>query len=279
VRCDQISREQGDLLRAALHAALSELGDDELKVLAGIEWLKENCAAYSEYLAAPAEAAAPPAPRPIKGFMREWCSFVSLYKDSYASGPNRFEVMTSLATERGLHITGLGIAGKPGGLVVEGEEGDVVAFMELMRTEFFETLNPRGRKLTTRLQERWPFDDDTERYEVAQMMRRLKEDKHRAADRAAGLIKKAAEVERLATWEAEERALVDAWSARHKRTMGPEEVEALLHAGPPQLFPDFHVYGADEGDGFVGDIKGAAKVFEGLNRMDGFDAMFTYRFS
>lgn len=34
--------------------------------------------------------------------------------------------------------------------MAEGEEADVVAFMELMRTEFFETLNPRGRKLTTR---------------------------------------------------------------------------------------------------------------------------------
>ena len=84
------------------------------------------------------------------GLMREWCSFVSLYKDSYISGPNRFEVMTSLARERGLDITGMGIAGKPGGLVVEGQEEDVVAFMELMRTEFFETLNPRGRKLTVR---------------------------------------------------------------------------------------------------------------------------------
>lgn len=76
----------------------------------------------------------------------------SRYKDSYCSGPNRFEVMTALARERELNITGLGIAGKPGGLVVEGQEHDVVRFMELMRTEFFETLNPRGRKLTTRLQ-------------------------------------------------------------------------------------------------------------------------------
>ena len=56
-------------------------------------------------------------------------------QDSYASGPNRFEVMTALARERGLDITGMGIAGKPGGLVVEGQEEDVVQFMELMRTE------------------------------------------------------------------------------------------------------------------------------------------------
>jgi hypothetical protein len=47
------------------------------------------------------------------GLMREWCSFAALYKDSYCSGPNRFEVMTALATERGLGITGLAIAGKP----------------------------------------------------------------------------------------------------------------------------------------------------------------------
>lgn len=43
--------------------------------------------------------------------------------------------MTALARERGLDITGMGIAGKPGGLVVEGQEEDVVQFMELMRTE------------------------------------------------------------------------------------------------------------------------------------------------
>ena len=94
-----------------------------------------------------------------------WCSFAALYKDSYISGPNRFEVMTSLAKDRGLSITGLGIAGKPGGLVVEGEEGNVVRFMELMRTEFFETLNPRGRKLTTRLREQWPLGEENDRGE------------------------------------------------------------------------------------------------------------------
>lgn len=93
-----------------------------------------------------------------KGFMREWCSFVSLYKDSYISGPNRFEVLQSLAEGRGLNITGLAISGKPGGIVIEGGAGSVEAFMHLIRTEFFETLNPRGRKITTRLQEKWPED-------------------------------------------------------------------------------------------------------------------------
>ena len=33
-------------------------------------------------------------------FTREWCSFVSLYRESYAAGPNRYEVLMSLATER-----------------------------------------------------------------------------------------------------------------------------------------------------------------------------------
>ena len=58
-----------------------------------------------------------------RGFMREWSSFVSLYKDSYISGPNRFEVLSALANDRGLAITGLAISGKPGGIVVEGPEG------------------------------------------------------------------------------------------------------------------------------------------------------------
>ena len=57
--------------------------------------------------------------------------------------------------------------------------------MVLMRTEFFETLNPRGRKLTTRLQERWPLDRERERYEAAAATRRLAGGAHRAAERAA----------------------------------------------------------------------------------------------
>ena len=59
---------------------------------------------------------------------------------------------------------GAALGGGHGG-GAEGEERDVAAFMELMRTEFFETLNPRGRKLTSRLQERWPLDRERERYE------------------------------------------------------------------------------------------------------------------
>merc|ERR1719352_153693 len=93
--------------------------------------------------------------------------------------------MTKLARQRGLNITGMGIAGKPGGMVVEGEEGDVTEFMELMRTEFFETLNPRGRKLTTRLREQWPLDAENDRFEAAEVAHKLGTDAYRQADRAA----------------------------------------------------------------------------------------------
>ena len=109
--------------------------------------------AGSGYFAAPAEKAvsaeaAALAARGVKNrarFTREWSSFVSLYKESYASGPNRYEVLMDIATGRGLAVTGMAIAGKPGGLVVEGPGGDVEEFMRLIRTDFFETLNPRGR--------------------------------------------------------------------------------------------------------------------------------------
>ena len=46
VRCDSISRQQVDLLRAAMCEELLALGDDELKVLAAVEWLKEHYEAY-----------------------------------------------------------------------------------------------------------------------------------------------------------------------------------------------------------------------------------------
>ena len=38
--------------------------------------------------------------------------------------------------------------------------------MELMRTEWLETWNPRGRKLTTRLQETFPYAMEEEKFEV-----------------------------------------------------------------------------------------------------------------
>ena len=121
---------------------MSDLDEDEMRVMAAITFLQEDSATYFEEAHAESLEKAAPSPKASaedeppaepKGFMREWCSFASLYKDSYCSGPNRFEVMTALARERELDITGMAVAGKPGGLVVEGEEHDLVAFMKLMR--------------------------------------------------------------------------------------------------------------------------------------------------
>lgn len=176
--------------------------------------------------------------------------------------------------------------------------------MELMRTEFFETLNPRGRKLTTRLQERWPLDAEQDRYEVAEVRQRLFDDTYRIADREAGVVKKADEVARLAAWEAKERRRLEEWEAAAKRVMPREEVEGLIAAGPPTTCKTAGVYsqcgGCEEPpsadavdsqrywdeftvfqgkEGYEGCYKDAAKTFEALGRMDGFDFMFNYRFS
>ena len=174
--------------------------------------------------------------------MREWCSFESLYEQSYCKGDTRFVVMTKLARDRGLAITGMGIAGKPGGLVAEGEEGDVIEFMRLMRTEFFETLNPRGRKLTTRLQDRWPLDHENERFEVAEIRLRKEADVYKTQDRAAGKVKKQKEVERLAAWEAKDGAVVTGWTTRTNRVMGLEEANNLLKVGKPAVCTTPGVY-------------------------------------
>jgi hypothetical protein len=175
------------------------------------------------------------------GFMREWCSFVSLYKDSYISGPNRFEVLDTLANHRNLNITGMAIAGKPGGLVVEGRESDVIEFMNLMRTEFFETLNPRGRKLTTRLQERWPLDDEIMRYDVAKARKNIMEDIHQSVKRSKEIANKVvkankkAENERLQKWEEDDKLLVKTFEGKRKLKMNDLEMEALLFLGPPTV--------------------------------------------
>eukprot|EP00927_Polykrikos_kofoidii_P055405 TRINITY_DN49665_c0_g1_i1.p1 TRINITY_DN49665_c0_g1~~TRINITY_DN49665_c0_g1_i1.p1 ORF type:complete len:381 (+),score=84.12 TRINITY_DN49665_c0_g1_i1:60-1202(+) len=307
VGCDKIRRAQNDVLKKALYTALGDVAEGELQVLFVVEWIKENLATYYSAitsLAATSASGSSPAPRRPKGFMREWCSFVSLYKDSYISGPNRFEVMISLARERGLNITGMGIAGKPGGMVCEGEEGDLVEFMELMRTVFFETLNPRGRKLTTRLQERWPLDDELDRFEAAEVVCRLRDDAYRAEAREKVLTKfKAGEKERLEKFEADDRARLQRWEAKTGRKMDDAEASKLVEAGPPakcttqgiydrcgceapptldeieahRLFKDFTVFTGKEG--FEASYQEAAKIFKELGRMDGFDAMFTYRFS
>eukprot|EP00854_Cymbomonas_tetramitiformis_P018650 gene18650-22264_t len=216
IQCKGLKKSACDVMKQDLLAALRELDEEQMKILEAVEWLKEHVGSYlhlEEGSGGAKEDAVPPTHKPSKGLMREWCSFVSLYKDSYCSGPNRFEVMTQLATGRGLNVTGMGIAGKPGGLVVEGEENDVVAFMELMRTEFFETLNPRGRKLTTRLQERWPLDGEEERFEIAEIIRGLEEDRYRAADRAAGKVKKPGEAERLEERELRDKERLKRWKS------------------------------------------------------------------
>lgn len=303
---DHLQRKDNDRMLETLRCQLAE-DAEEMQVLPAIEWIKSH---MSEYIAKGTRHASmkreksPPVEKKVKGFMREWCSFVSFYKDSYISGPNRFEVMTDLATGRGLNITGMGIAGKPGGMVVEGEENDVVAFMELMRTEFFETLNPRGRKLTTRLQERWPLDQEHDRFEAAEVVLRVRDDTYRAADRASGVAKfKPGERERLEKQEAADLALLKRWEANASRVMDHDEAVKLVEAGPPEkctvpgvywkcgfetppsreeveakrIFKDFSIFTGKEG--FESSYQDAAKIFKDLGRMDGFDYMFAYRFS
>eukprot|EP00729_Bicosta_minor_P003636 gene3636-6837_t len=343
LECDQIPYPRLSEIIATLHVTFPV--DGEMKVWEMCEWLKENAAKYggvdsggggdSNHQSQDDEA------RPCGGFMREWCSFVSLYEQSYCKGDTRFVVMIKLARDRGLNITGMGIAGKPGGLVAEGEESDVVEFMRLMRTEFFETLNPRGRKLTTRLQDRWPLDEETERYDVAEIMLRRHQDVYRTADRTAGNIKKEKEVARLAAWEAKDAQVVAGWEKKQRErwqrttkgdtykkaeiqaqssgcpiAMTLEEAQRLVDAGKPatctvagvyqhcgpveppparaeieaqRLFSDFTIFQGKDAD--VGNITGkqiktygqgskeAGNLFRKLGREDGFDAMFTYRFS
>lgn len=304
ISCERVQRKQNERMRKKLIEYCSELGEEEMQVLPGVDWLREHACEFFKEDAAPSSIEEKPVA--LRGFMREWCSFVSLYKDSYISGPNRFEVMTALAKDRGLKITGMGIAGKPGGLVCEGEENDVVEFMELMRTEFFETLNPRGRKLTTRLQERWPLDQEQDRYEAAQIMNRLKEDQYRSKDREADpkTVKfKPGERERLEKLEVDDKAILKTWESKHGRTMDDAEVDKLVEAGPPaqcttpgvyfkcgceepptreevethRVFKDFTIFTGKEG--FEASYQDAAKIFKDMDLMYGFDFMFAYRFS
>jgi len=193
---NSVKKAQMEELRKDLFAFLQAEEDDQMKVVAAVNWIRQEGGRY--YLMGVQKAAAnqgttnpssnaqtgvptsgtlssgvptsgtsgSTADAP-KGFMREWVSFPCFYKDSYISGPNRFELMLDLARGRNLNITGRGIAGKPGGMVCEGLEENVEKFMDLMRTEWLETWNPRGRKITTRLQERFPYDREEDTYEVA----------------------------------------------------------------------------------------------------------------
>jgi hypothetical protein len=228
-----------------------------------------------------------------KGFMREWCSFVALYKESYCSGPTRFEVLLGLAKDRGLGITGLGIGGKPGGIVIEGGEGDVEEFMRLLRTEFFETLNPRGRKCTTRWQERFPGDSINDEWEVACSMKRLEALLIEEGDG----VKSKSKSERNEEIRKKEEDFINAYY--NNKSNGKQQVERMtteridtlssLTSPPPfegelteaeidgfRIFPEFSIL--DSGD-YSGSYQAAGALFKEMGRSDGFDTMFGYRFS
>ena len=320
-----------DAMQSALNAELeaAEMDKDDMRVLAAADWVRDHAPEYLALAsAAAASGGAEPEPEPepgslgaaaasaiSTGLMREWCSFAALYKDSYCTGPNRFEVMVELATQRDLSITGMAIAGKPGGLVCEGVEKDVVAFMTLMRTEFFETLNPRGRKLTTRLQERWPLDDESDRHDAAAAAHQIRHAdtyaKLSAADGTAeggggAAVKfKPGERDRLEGLLAKDTQLLAGWEASAGRTMSKDEVAQLMEAGPPEkctspgvyptcglmctepptredvdsrrIFKDFSIFSGTEG--YEACYPEAGALFKSLGKSGGFDAMFTYRFS
>jgi hypothetical protein len=222
-------------------------------------------------------------------FMREWCSFVSLYKESYASGPNRYEVLLDLANGRGLKITGMAIAGKPGGLVVEGGEGDVLEFMHLIRTDFFETLNPRGRKVTTRWQERLPDDRLEDERECALAMRRLEAHRADGGEAALGESKKAQREREMREESArKDGEFVDGYAKKYGGVLAEAHIEAALASSGFQgelsavdidglrAFPDFSIFAKTD---YESNTQEAAKLFKSKGLMDGFDAMFAYRYS
>lgn len=305
VTCDRIRREQNVRM---LESLIADLPEDN-QVLSALDWIRDNA---TNFFAQTAEA--PPkkgvATKPVKGFMREWCSFVGLYKGygSGVSGVDRFEVITGLACNRGLNITGMGIAGKPGGLLVEGEEADVAKFMTLMRTEFFQHVSTHGKKLTTRLQERWPLDVENERFEAAEVIDRLRRDVYRAVDRADDTKKfKAGERERLEEQEAGDKARLEAWKvANNGRELSDTEVEALMAAGPPakcttrgvyfkcgceepptleevnarRCFHDFTILpNLEEGHALNPDLQTFSKMCKDRELMAGFHETFDYRYS
>lgn len=87
LECDQIPYPRLSEIIATLHVTFPV--DGEMKVWEMCEWLKENAAKYggvdsggggdSNHQSQDDEA------RPCGGFMREWCSFVSLYVYIYAA--------------------------------------------------------------------------------------------------------------------------------------------------------------------------------------------------
>ena len=116
-----------------------------------------------------------------------------------------------------------------------------------MRTEFFETLNPRGRKLTTRLQERWPLDEESERHDAAVAAHQVRHAETYAKLAAAigegaggggGAVVnvkfKPGERERLEGLLAKDQQILADWERAASRTMAEDEVSMLLEAGPPE---------------------------------------------
>ena len=75
-----VTRARRDDMLRALSAMLKTLEPEEMRVLAAVTWTREHAAEYATAPATPAAASATAAPAPRKGLMREWCSFVSLYK-------------------------------------------------------------------------------------------------------------------------------------------------------------------------------------------------------
>jgi len=189
---------------------------------------------------------------------------------------------------RNLAITGMAIAGKPGGLIAEGPGGDVVEFMKLIRTDFFETLNPRGRKCTTRWQEYLPGDVKAEKWEYAQAVSRLRTGN---SEDVANTKKAEREKAMKEKNDEKDREAIAAFVKKHGKSLEEEEVDKLiLLEGPEEfkgelskedidayrIFKDFTVFVDKD---YEGSYQEAGKIFKEMGRSDGFDAMFAFRFS
>ena len=107
-------------------------------------------------------------------------------------------------------------------------DADVEAFMALLRTEFFETLNPRGRKCTTRWQQRLPRDEIVDRYEVADALVKLEELKGGCEDASLSILKRNLKVEQAKKLE----QLVSNWRGKGEgNVMELQEAEEVVNTG------------------------------------------------
>merc|ERR1712176_1470636 len=150
-------------------------------------------------------------------------------------------------------------AGKPGGLVVEGEEADVAEFMRLMRTEFFQHVSTHSKKLTTRLQERWPLDAENERFEAAEVMETSP--RNSRSESASG-------------W----RSRCTTKGVYFK--CGCEEPPTLEEVNAKRCFQDFTILpNVEEGHALPPDLRTFSKICKDRGLMGGFHETFDYRFS